>query len=98
MVGLSEEDMQWIVGFTSGLKKATDVGNWIEVWMAKEARGPGAANKKRTVVKYRVRDVHGKGDEEAAASESLAKVLRKVFVHLKGEEQEGPVPPTNNER
>ena len=28
----------------------------------------------------------------------LAKAPRKVFVHLKGVEQEGPAPPTNNER
>ena len=36
--------------------------------------------------------------EDAQSITKLAHILRKVLLHRKGIEQEGPAPPTNNER
>ena len=96
--GLLEEEAKWASAFAESLKVPTDVGKWVEVWTMKEARDPTAAHKKRTVVKYRLRDTQGMMEEESKTAEKLAQVLRKAMLHLKGQEQHGPAPPTNNER
>ena len=52
----------------------------------------------RTLVKYRMRTPDPALQEDAQNINKLAHILRKVLLHLKEIEQEGPAPPTNNER
>ena len=52
----------------------------------------------RTLVRYRMRTPDPALPEDAQNINKLAHILRKVLLHRKGIEQEGPAPPTNNER
>ena len=70
------------------LASALDVGRFLEMWNIRETHPKGGPV--RTLVRYRM----------CAPDTKLAHILRKVQVllHRKGTEQEGPAPPTNNER
>ena len=52
----------------------------------------------RTLVRHRMRTPDPALPEDAQSINKLAHILRKVLLHRKGKEQEGPAPPTNNER
>ena len=96
--GLLPEEIEWLKQYVVSLKQPQDVGKWMEVWMAKEARDTAGDGKKMTIIKYRFKDLKGVQDEELKEQEKLATIIRKHMLKLEGEEQMGPAPPVHNER
>ena len=73
----------------------TEVCRFLEMWNIRETHSKGGSV--RTLVRYRMRTPDPALPEDAQSINKLAHVLRKVLLHRKGLEQEGPAPPTNNE-
>ena len=59
---------------------------------------PESGGPVRNLVRYRMRTPDPALPEDAQSIDQLAHILRNVLLHRKGIEQEGPAPPTNNER
>ena len=86
---LEEVEMAWLREFRKKLTSALDTNRFLE--MCHPKGGPV-----RTLVRYRM--CAPDPPEDAQNITKLAHILRKVLLHCKGTEQEGPAPPTNNER
>ena len=89
--GLAEVEVEWLNQFRKQLISAPDVGRFLEMW---NIRGGPV----RTLLRYRMRTPDPALPEDVQNINKLAHLLRKVLLHRKGTEQEGPAPPTNNER
>ena len=74
----------------------TDVGPFLEMWNIRETHPKGGPVGTR--VRCRMRTPDPALPEDAQKINKLAHILRKVLLHRKEIEQEGPAPPTNNER
>ena len=85
---LAEVAVAWVNG--------REVGQFLEMWNIRETHPKGGLV--RTLVRYRMRRPDPALPEDAQSINKLAHILRKVLLHRKGVEQEGPAPPTNNER
>ena len=94
--GLEEVEMAWLQEFRKKLTSALDVGRSLEMWNIRETHPTGGPV--RTLVRYRMCAPDPALQEDAQSIIKLAHILRKVLLHRKGTEQEGPAPPTNNER
>ena len=94
--GLAEVEVEWLNEFRKQLISASDVGRFLEMWNIRETHPKGEPV--RTLVRYRVRTPDPALPEDAQNINKLAHILRKVLLHRKGIEQEGPAPSTNNER
>ena len=94
--GLEEVEMAWLHEFRKKLASALDVGRFLEMWNIRETHPKGGPV--RTLVRYRMCAPDPALQEDAQSITKLAHILRKVLLHRKGTEQEGPAPPTNNER
>ena len=81
--GLEEVEMAWLHEFRKKLTSALDVGRFLEMWNIRETTRKGD--------QYALWYDTGRGCTEHHQT-------RKVLLHRKGTEQEGPAPPTNNER
>ena len=94
--GLEEAEMAWLHEFRKKLASALDVGRFLEMWNTRETHPKGGPV--RTLVRCRMCAPDPALQEDAQSITKLAHILRKVLLHRKGTEQEGPAPPTNNER
>ena len=94
--GLEEVEMAWLHEFRKKVASALDVGRFLEMWNMRETHPKGRPV--RTLVRYRMCAPDPTLQEDAQNINKLAHILRKVLLHRKGIEQEGPAPPTNNER
>ena len=94
--GLEEVEMAWLHEFRKKLVSALDVGRFLEMWNIRETHPKGRPV--RTLVRYRMCAPDPALQEDAKSITKLAHILRKVLLHRKGTEQEGPAPPTNNEQ
>ena len=94
--GLAEVEVDWVNQFRKQLISASDVGRFLEMWNIRETHPRGGPV--RTLVRYRMRTPDPALPEDAQNINKLAHILPKVLLHRKGTEQEGPAPPTNNER
>ena len=94
--GLAEVEVEWLTQFRKHFISAPDVGRFLEMWNIRETHLKGGPV--RTLVRYRMRTPDPALPEDAQNINKLAHILRKVLLHRKGIEQEGPAPPTNNER
>ena len=94
--GLEEVEMAWLHEFRKKLTSALDVGRFLEMWNIRETHPKGGPV--RTLVRYRMCAPDPALQEDAQSITKLAHVLRKVLLHRMGTVQEGPAPPTNNER
>ena len=93
--GLAEVEVAWLNEFRKQFTSASDVRLFLEMWNIRETHPKGPV---RTLVRYRMRTPDPALPEDAQSITKLAHMLRKVLLHRKGIEQEGPAPPTNNER
>ena len=84
----AEVEVEWLNQFRKQLITASDVGWFLEMWNIRETHP----------VRYRMRTPDPALPEDAQNINKLAHILRKVLLHRKETEQEGPAPPTNNER
>ena len=96
VTGLEEVEMAWLHEFRKKLISALDVGRVLEMWNIGETHPKGRPV--RTLVRYRMCAPDPALPQDAQSITKLAHILRKVLLHRKGIEQEGPAPPTNNER
>ena len=94
--GLEEVETAWLHEFRKKLTSALDVGRFLEMWNIRETHPKGRPV--RTLLRYRMCAPDPALQEDAQSITKLVHILRKVLLHHKGTEQEGPVPPTNNER
>ena len=86
----------WLSEFRKQLTAATEVGRFLEMWNIRETHPKERSV--RTLVGCRVRAPDPSLPEYAQSISKLAHILHKLLHHRKGIEQEGPAPPTNNER
>ena len=93
--GLAEVEVEWVHQFRKQLISASDVGRFLEMWNIRETHPKWEPV--RTLVRYRMRTPDPALQEDTQNISKLAHILRKVL-HRKEIEQEGPAPPTNNER
>ena len=94
--GLAEVEVESLNQFRKQLISASDVGWFLEMWNIRETHPKGGPV--RTLVRFRMRTSDPTLPEDAQNINKLAHILRKVLLHRKGIEEEGPAPPTNNER
>ena len=94
--GLAEVEVAWLNEFCKQLTSATAVGRFLEMWNIHETHPKRGSV--RGLVRNRMRTPDPALPEDAQSINKLAHILRKVLLHRKGIEQEGPAPPTNNER
>ena len=94
--GPAEVEMAWLSEFCRQVTAATVVGRFLEMWNVRETLPKGGSV--RTLVRCRMCTPDRALPEDAQSINKLAHILRKVLLHRKGIEQEGPAPPTNNER
>ena len=86
--GLEEVEMAWLHEFRKKLVSALDVGRFLEMWNIRETHPKGGPV--RTLVRYRMCAPDPALQEDAQSITKLAHILRKVLLHRKGTEQEGP--------
>ena len=96
VTGLAEVEVELLNQFRKQLISASDVCRFQETWNTRETHPTGRPV--RTLVRYRMRTPDPALPEDAENIKKLAHILRKVLLHRKGIEQEGPAAPTNNER
>ena len=93
--GLEGVGVAWLHEFRKKLTSALDV---VSSRCGTFARPTRKGRPVRTLIRYRMCAPDPALQEDAQSITKLAHILRKVLVHRKGTEQEGPAPPTNNER
>ena len=93
LTGLAEVEVEWLNEFRKQPIGCGPVSRDVDYPRDSTERGPV-----RTLVRYRMRTPDPALPEEAQNINKLAHILRKVLLHQKEIEQEGPAPPSNNER
>ena len=94
--GLEEVEMAWLHKFSKKLASALDVGGFLEMWNIREILPKGD----QYALWYGTGCAHQilLSKRMHRASPNWHTFYAKVLLHRKGTEQEGPAPPTNNER